>query len=377
MKVGILSHILGRRKSGIDNYLCNTIEEMIKAGHAKDLYLFHHEKSDLKIYSKTNDIITPYPPYKFIKNLGVVKAIKNLDLDVFHLPFHWYSLISPFFLNSKVKKVITIHDIIPILLQKELNLPHVLKLWGPSLKLIKNRVDCIICDSEHTKIDCMNYLNIPEEKFKVIYLAAQENFKVIDDKSSIKSDLKHKYNIQDPFILYVGIVELRKNIPLLIKSFAKVKKKGIPHKLVFVGAKSQDLAVFYKLLDKLKLRNDAIFTGYVADEDMVKFYNLADIFILPSLYEGFGLPVIEAMACGCPVIASNSSSLPEVVGNAGVLIDPNDYRPWVDPIYEILTNDGFKQKLIKKGLKRSKTFSWEKTSKETWQVYEDVCNNYK
>ena len=127
----------------------------------------------------------------------------------------------------------------------------------------------------------------------------------------------------------------------------------------------------------MKLRNDAIFTGYVADEDMVKFYNLADIFILPSLYEGFGLPVIEAMACGCPVIASNSSSLPEVVGNAGVLIDPNDYRPWVDPIYEILTNDGFKQKLIKKGLKRSKTFSWEKTSKETWQVYEDVCNNYK
>ena len=143
-------------------------------------------------------------------------------------------------------------------------------------------------------------------------------------RQQIHDELKSEYKIDTPFILFVGTLEKRKNVPTLLKSFYKLKKCKIEHKLVIVGGKGWKYTKIFDLIEEFNLKGDVIFTDYVSDEYLVKFYNAADLFVYPSLYEGFGLPPLEAMACGCPVITSNTSSLPEVVGDAGIMIDPND-----------------------------------------------------
>lgn len=208
MRIGILSWILDRQRSGIDNYLYNIVQEMINCGRADNISLIHYKKSNDEIYTKVNDIIVPTLPLKFNFPIALSKTIKTEDLDVFHFPSHWPTQISPFFHNMNIKKVLTIHDIIPILYQK--NLPWIYKFWYPSLKLISNKIDYIITDSENTKNDCIKQLKIPEEKIKVIPLAANKTYRVLENKILIQDDLKRRYNIAIPFILYVGNVESRK-----------------------------------------------------------------------------------------------------------------------------------------------------------------------
>jgi len=232
--------------------------------------------------------------------------------------------------------------------------------------------DKIITVSNSTKNDLMNHFNIPKEKIRVIFEAADEKFKSLNNKET--KEVKYKYHLNFPFILYVGGLAVHKNIPALIKAFYKVKKKGIQHKLVITGTKRWKYKEIFETIDKLDLQNDVVFTGYVSDEDLPALYNAADLFVYPSIYEGFGLPPLEAMACGTPVITSNTSSLPEVVGDAGIMVDPYDVNGLADAMHEVLANEGLRANMIKNGLERAKMFSWEKCARETLKVYEEVYN---
>ena len=176
-----------------------------------------------------------------------------------------------------------------------------------------------------------------------------------------------KYNIDIPFILYVGNVESRKNVSLLIKSFYKLKKQGIKHKLVLIGTRKFGFNQILELVIKLNLLDEVIFTGYIPDEDLVKFYNAADLFVFPSLYEGFGLPPLEAMACGCPVIVSNTFFITRSSGEAGILVDPYDSDALAEEMYKILINNDLKEELSKKSVARAKMFSWKKASKRNME----------
>ena len=372
MKLGILSWILDRRRTGIDNYLYSIVNEMIKEGNNEEISLIHFKKSDDEIYTKVNDVIIGSLPFNLINPINLSKAVKETQIDVLHLPSHMMPQIGPFFVNSRVKKVLTIHDLIPILFHR--NLPLFYKLWGPTLKFIKNRADYIITDSENTKNDCINHLKIPEDKIEVIPLAPDNHFKLIKNKDSIKEELKIKYGINTPFILYVGTVEIRKNIPLLIKSFYKLLNKGLEFKLVLIGIQGHGFNEIAAVIKKLGISKEVISLGYVPLDDLIKFYNVADLFVFPSFYEGFGLPPLEAMACGCPVVTSNASSLPEVVGDAGVMVDPHDFHALTNAMYHILTNESLKNDLCNKSLNQAKKFSWDKTANETWKIYEKVLD---
>ena len=371
MNVGILSWIIDRERKGVDNYIYNLIKNMIKIGKSDEISLIHYRKTEDPIYSQVNEIIIPKMPLKLTNPIGIPRAVKNAHIDILHLPIHWYTQISPFFLNRKVKKVLTIHDLTPILFP-EMHTRDTVRTWNSTLKLIKNRTDIIISDSWNTKKDCVELLNIPEESIKVIPLAADEIYKPLRNKELMKEELKNRYNINFPFILFVGTLEKRKNVPLLIKAFNEFKKYESNHKLVIVGGKGWKYTEIFDLIENLKLKDDVIFTDYVPDNDLVKFYNNADVFVYPSLYEGFGLPPLEAMACGCPVITSNISSLPEVVGDAGIMIDPNDVNNLTEAMYEILSNEELKENYRKKSLERAKMFSWRKTAEETWKIYEEA-----
>ena len=375
MNVGILSWMLDRKRTGVNNYLYNLIRNMIKNGKGNEISLIHYQRSSDTIYSQVkNDIIIPDIPFKLTSALGIPRAVKNADIDLLHIPVHWYNQITPFFLNRNIKKVITIHDLTPILFP-EMHTRDTNITWERSLKLIKNRTDIIISDSISTKNDCIKLLNIPEKRIRVIPLAADERYRPIKKKELIIQEIKNRYNIQYPFILFVGTLEKRKNVPTLIKAFYKLKKSQIEHKLVIVGGKGWKYNQIFDLIEELKLQKDVIFTDYVSDEDLVKLYNTADIFVYPSLYEGFGLPPLEAMACGCPVITSNTSSLPEVVGDAGIMINPMDIDSLTTSMLKILTNPELKEEMGKKSLERAKMFSWKEAARETWKLYEDILDN--
>ena len=374
MNVGILSWMIDRKRTGVNNYLYNLIKNMIKNGKANEISLIHYERSDDPLYSQVNDILIPEKPLKLTSAIGIPQAVKNADIDILHVPVHWYNQITPFVFNREIKKVLTLHDLTPILFP-EMHTRETNLTWKSSLKFIKNRTNIMICDSISTKNDCINLLNIQEKRLKVIPLAADEQYKPLKDKELVHDELKIEYNIDYPFILFVGTLEKRKNVPTLLKSFYKLKKSKLDHKLVIVGGKGWKYTKIFDLIAELNLQNDVIFTDYVSDEYLVKLYNAADLFVYPSLYEGFGLPPLEAMACGCPVITSNISSLPEVVGDAGIMIDPNDIDGLTAAMLKILTDNELREELSRKSLDRSKMFSWKKTANETWKVYEDVLND--
>jgi glycosyltransferase involved in cell wall biosynthesis len=162
-----------------------------------------------------------------------------------------------------------------------------------------------------------------------------------------------------------------------LQAFKLLKVKyEIPEKLVIVGAKGWKFSPMYEWIEANQLHNDVLFTGFVKDEDLVSIYNGASLFAMPSIYEGFGLPVLEAMQCGIPVIGSDISSLPEIIGSFGKLVDPHDYESWASEIYSLLTNDILRDQYVKLSIERSKQFSWKKTAAETKVVYDKVLNQY-
>jgi glycosyltransferase involved in cell wall biosynthesis len=366
MKIGIISEALRTNLTGIGNYVYHTIHELQKIN--KDIVII--DNTDKNIPNTKNVIIkNPFPFFKtylWMYYLGILFSsnMNHEKIDLIHNPDQ-----IPFF--SKKKNIATVFDLTPIIFPKEHNRKREL-ITRYILPLYLRNTNKIITISQNTKIDIIKYFKIPEEKIKVIHLAANENYVPIDKYESTK--IAKKYGVNNKFIIYVGTLEPRKNIPNLLKSYNILKNYGINHKLIITGKKGWKYKEIFETIEKLKLQNDVIFTGYVPDEDLPGLYNAADLFVYPSLYEGFGLPPLEAMQCGTPVITSNTSSLPEVVGDAGIMVDPYDIDGLASKMYEVLTNEDLRNNMSKKGIERAKLFSWKKCAEEHLKVYEEVYN---
>lgn len=367
MKIGLVIDSMDGNRAGIGRYCFNLVKNIKKLDKENDYVLIHREKSDDEIYKGNGELSISYPNIPLKKTVGnyfqLPLKLRDYPLDV----VHDLTQVSPFTLYSQSKKILTIHDLSPILFPENYGIIHGFLQKHILPRTLKN-VDTIITVSYNTKVDVLKYLKFRGDKIREIPLGVDEKFK--PQKNTI--DFMEKYNINSPFILYVGTLEPRKNIPTLIKAFYKLKRKDIEHKLIISGGKGWKYKEIYETIEKLNLQKEVIFTGYVPEEDLPRLYNSADLFVYPSLYEGFGLPPLEAMACGCPVVASKTSSLPEVVGNAGILVNPHDVDDISNKMYETLTNEGLREELSRMGSERAKLFSWEKVAKETLKVYEEV-----
>jgi glycosyltransferase involved in cell wall biosynthesis len=229
--------------------------------------------------------------------------------------------------------------------------------------------DRVLVVSEATKQDLMRHCRVDGQKVRVIYNGVSERFHPLTE--SLDS-VRLRYNLPERFVLFVGTVEPRKNLARLVEAFNRVGRK-IAHSLVVVGAKGWKTSPIYREIGRSPLRDRIHVTGFVADGDLPAVYNLADAFVYPSLYEGFGIPVVEAMACGTPVVTSDVSALPEVAGDAAVLVDPLDVAQLAEAIERVLHDETLREMLRAKGIERAKRFSWDASAAKVVQCFREVC----
>ncbi|MDO8639252.1 MAG: glycosyltransferase family 1 protein [Candidatus Daviesbacteria bacterium] len=307
------------------------------------------------------------------------------EADIIHYPwFDFFFHTLP--INKKFKTVVTIHDVIPLMFPEHYPVGLKGKYFFLLQKLALKNCKRIITDSDISKADISKYLKQEEKKISVVHLAANENFKIQTDTKLIH--IKRKYHLPERFILYVGDGNWVKNIPFLIEGFKELSKINdfSDVALVLINGvflknlenidhpELKDLKKVNELIKYNNLEDKVIKPGDLDLDELISFYNLATVYVQPSLYEGFGLPILEAFRCGVPVLSSNRGSLMEVGGNAATYFDPTKMDQFVSLLMEVLENKSLRDKLSKLGFQQAEKFSWEKVIDETKKVYSEVIN---
>ena len=270
-------------------------------------------------------------------------------------------------LGTSAARVVTIHDM-SLKLYPECHPMRRRLINRPLTTLAANVADAIVAVSHSARRDLLSFHNIPEARVIVLHEAAGPGFTVITDQVK-RGRIRMRYALPERFMLYVGAIEPRKNLPRLVEAFAAARKAGIAHELVCVGPYGWSSRDLYAFVDRLGLRRAVHFTGYVPAEDLPVIYNLAEFFVFPSIYEGFGLPVVEAMACGTPVITSNTSSLDEIAAAAALTVDPYDVDAVTSAIVRLASDSSVRHELSHRGLARAREFSWSRSAKEMLALY--------
>lgn len=273
---------------------------------------------------------------------------------------------------TRCRSVVTIHDCIHLMFPEYL--PNKLAYYYAkgSMWTASHKADRILTVSEASKKDILRFFNVAPDKVEVIYNAIDERF--LAPPNAERMELaRQRYQLDHPFILYVGNIKPHKNLERLIDSFARARSQGLDDlKLIIIGDEISKYPPLRQSVHKHKLDKHVRFLGFQPMETLAAFYRLARAFVFPSLYEGFGLPPLEAMACGTPVVTSNVSSLPEVAGGAAVLVDPYDEDAIASAIVRAVSDDSLRAELIEKGIQRARTFSWKQSVKKIHDIYMQV-----
>jgi len=373
MKIGIdIRTLLDARPSGVSEYVLNLLKEMFKLDTANEYRLFYNcfgdcpnlpefKQANVKLikYNYPNKVLN----YLLFKIFNYPKLDKDLAVDVFFMPH-----LNFIGLSVGAKNLLTVHDLsflkYPEFFSARKNFWH---RMVKAKKLLK-RFSLVIAVSENTKRDIMELGGINPDKVKVIYSGVGEEYKklpLINYQFSVKR-VRDKYNLPERFILYLGTIEPRKNVDGIIRAYNQLRVMSCElrdYKLIIAGARGWKSENIYREWDKSAFKNDIKFLGYVEPDDKIYLYNLASVFIYPSFYEGFGFPPLEAMACGVPVVASFASSLPEVVGDAALMVDPYNINDLAGALEKVLVDENLKNKLIARGLEQAKKFSWRETAR--------------
>lgn len=367
MKIGFDVNALAVKWSGIKHYTLYLLNALMKVDKENEYLLYSRESfSDLDPLEPNFRYCSV--PSRWHWRLGLRSELRKGEINIFHSA----NPAPPPIRGCKF--IFTAHDLcfkanrhwVPFRTYCRLTLYKAL-----AFRLSHK----IIAISESTKHEIMKYYKVPEDKIRVVYYGIDHDiFKPIEAVSLIEA-AKQRYGIEDDFIIYAGIINVRKNITRLLQAFSLLKKEHkFPHKLVLAGEESEVHPDVSLLLEQLDLRDEVLCIGFVPQDDLPLLYNGAELLIYPSLYEGFGLPLLEAMACGTPVITSNISSMAEVAGDAGLLVDPYNVDAMAQGMYLLLSDTDLRNKLREKGLQRAQEFTWEKAAKETLEVYEEVHN---
>ena len=357
------------RHSGIGTYLRHLIQGLARraCGNSSEQYRFYGRPEMLA------KVISDVAPSSFIRFVSPIYSLRE-HWDFALLPNRWDVWHSPHYNVPCLKKgklVVTVHDLTHVALGKKFFNP-VQRLYAKtSFSWVRKHADAVIAVSQHTKKDLVEWVGVDPKKIAVIYEAASEHFRPSED--SVLQATRKKYDLQGPFLLYVGNIKPHKNVARLLKVFRSLRsQKKIQELLVLVGRVDEKYAAQEKDIQAARQDPAVRFLSEVSLEDLPGLYGLARAMILPSLYEGFGLVVLEAMACGTPVILSNRTSLPEIAGNAAEIFDPEDETAMAHAIEKVLGQETLRNNLRNLGIERTKQFSWSKMVEETVKLYEEV-----
>lgn len=371
MKIGIFPVMAGRRGGGPETYEHNLVKGMSRFAPEHQYHVFCLSEAAARSFPETGDNVhyeILAPRLRLVSmSLSLPLAIKRGGLDIFHATF----TPPPY---SPRDYVFTMHDtsmfehpeFYPALIRLRLN-----RLIRTGLR--KSRV--VICISEHCRQTVRDLFDIPDERLAVAYHGIDPNFKRVEAENARKQVIRH-YGLHDPYMLYVGKFEKRKNIFRILKAYREfIDRNGSEVKLVMAGKRDWNNDAVDKLVTELELADHIIQPGYVDAAHLPALYSAAEVFLFPSLWEGFGFPVLEAMTCGTPVITSNSSSLVEVAGNAALLTDPYQVDDIAQAMDRLHNDAKLKQQLVKKGFERTGDFSLEKCTQQTLNAYEQALHN--
>ncbi len=320
--------------------------------------------------------------------------LRNLHLIRSRLPTHhptvrifWEQFIQPVALRASranllhalafagpkridIPWIVTIYDLSFMKFPRSFNLANRTYLTYAVRDSLR-RADRAIAISESTKRDLVHYFGVQSDQVRVIYCGVDPIFTPARDSV----DIRAKYALPEKFLLFLGTIEPRKNIARLIRAFALAKREAkLPHRLIMVGAYGWKYAEVNRAATAAGVAADVIFVGYAPQEEIAQWYRAADLFVYPSLYEGFGMPPLEAMACGTPVVTSNASSLPEVVGDAALMVPPEDERALADAIIRAVTDRTLREAMAARGIAQARKFSWAHAAHETAALYREVLH---
>ncbi len=366
MRIVFIADALDIQYAGVHVYTREIIRAVTTLDQKNEYILIRPESKNQ--YEGIEEVIVPLsdkiPMHRGIRQYGAIpSAARKLNPDIVIEPGHF----GPFFLPKKVKRVTVIHDITPVIMPDyHIFMSRVFhKLFLPG---ILKRANHIITNSEYTKSDVTTHYPITRDKTTAILLGKDESFKRDPQVTFLQ-----KYNIKKPYLLYVGTLEPRKNLSRLISAFEKLIDNGIcNHQLVLAGKKGWKIDDLYTQIENSSAKNNIVLPGFIDKEDLAGLYTNAEVFVYPSYYEGFGLPILEAMSCGTPVITSNTSSLPEVGGDAALYFDPMSIDDLYQTMAKLISDKNLLLEMEQKGLERAAHFSWEKAGRETIALFESL-----
>jgi glycosyltransferase involved in cell wall biosynthesis len=370
-KIAINATFAHENPTGLGIYTYELVRELLKVECDFDFTVYSSSSQLKNLYPNRVTRVTPYTSPDFGLKGHLIRLLWQQTILPFRLRMQkaslLYSTVSEGILSLHPKQIITVHDLLPI--KRPESCPRMKYYFYYSLPMLLNRSQVIICDSENTKKDIIAYYGIKDKPIHVIYGGFNRQRFYPRENGTVQK----QYGLAD-YLLYIGDMRPYKNLERSLEAFASLNLKKF--KFVIGGKKDPR---FYPRVEKkmgeLFLKDRVVFLDYVPHKDLPHLYSEAAAFVFPSLYEGFGMPPLEAMACGCPVVASNTASLPEVCGDAAYYVDPYNVESIAESMYRVLTDEVLRSNLIEKGIERVKLFSWEKSAKEHLRVFKEVLNS--
>jgi glycosyltransferase involved in cell wall biosynthesis len=355
---------------GIGTYVRNLLRELARQDDDAE-YVLICAPADVEFLKTLGPRFRPVADrsanYSVREQLSIPRALARAKVDLFHAPHY---VVSP--LTTR-PYVVTIHDCIHLRFPQYLPSRGALHYARVMMRMSAKRSKRILTVSQASKNDILHYLRVPSDKVEVIYNALDERLATVPTPEDVDR-VRQRFLLTSPFILYTGNIKPHKNVDRLIEAFSIMRRRGIEDvKLLIIGDEISKYPNLRRLVHRFQLHQHVRFLGFVPDATLAVLYRLASVFVFPSLYEGFGLPPLEAMASGTPVVTSNISSLPEVVGDAALLIDPMDAWAIADATSRVLMEPQLRADLVHRGFERVKAFSWERSVGRVREVYAELC----
>lgn len=367
MRIGIDARKL--HDFGIGTYIRNLLRQLARIDQRTEFVLLCREPDVQALASLGQNfrpVVETADNYSIAEQIRIPLALKREGVTLFHAPHY---VLPPL---VRCRSVVTIHDCIHLMFPQYLPNRLAYIYARASIAMASRCATRVMTVSESSKRDILRFVNVDPDKISVIYNAYDERFGVEPREEDVVR-VRERYQLHDEFVLYAGNVKPHKNLERLIAAFQIVRKRGLDHlKLVLIGDEISKYAALRRAVHQHQLHKYVRFLGYLPEETLAVMYRLAGVFVFPSLYEGFGLPPLEAMASGTPVVTSNVSSLPEVAGDAAVLVDPYDPDAIADGIFRVLSDESLRRDLRRKGIVRAHQFSWETSVGRIHDIYDQV-----